>query len=138
MICQMLKSIRMCVFAVSLTILFGCGGDSKPASSLKGKVTYKTEPVAEAQVQFRSPATGAVGVGTSDASGNYRIEFPLPVGKYDVTVTPFEAPPPAPLPAGYKPKDNPKIPKKYRTASTSGLTLDTKAGSQEFNIEMVD
>ena len=51
---------------------------------------------------------------------------------------PFEEPPPAPHPPNYTPKDNPKIPKKYRNPTTSGLTFEAKAGSNEFNIEMVD
>ena len=51
---------------------------------------------------------------------------------------PFEEPPPAPHPPNYTPKDNPKIPKKYRNTTTSGLTFEAKAGSNEFNIEMVD
>ncbi|MDB5336083.1 MAG: carboxypeptidase regulatory-like protein [Planctomycetaceae bacterium] len=122
------------VFAIALT---GCGG-SKPTSGVKGKVTYKGEAVADATVQIQSPATGTAGTAKTNAAGAYTIETPVPPGKYVVTVAPFEVPPPAPAPPNYKPADNPKIPKKYRIPTTSGLTFEAKAGANEFNIPMVD
>ena len=107
-------------------------------SSLKGTVTYQGQPVADAKVQVQSGKTGAAGMGRTDAAGNYAIETPLPLGQYVVTVVPVAAPVPAPPPPNYVPQDNPKIPKKYRTAATSGLTWDAKKGACKLDIPMVD
>ncbi len=133
---QLRGYVGLCAMLLVAATLVGCGS-SKPVSGLKGKVTYKGEAVADAKVQVQSPANGGAGVGKTDATGAYTIAE-LPPGKYNVTVVPFEEPPPAPLPPNYAPKDNPKIPKKYRDPNTSGLTFEAKAGSNEFNIPMVD
>lgn len=132
---QLRESAVLCAMIFAATLL-GCSS-SKPVSGLKGKVTYKGEAVADAKVQVQSPANGGAGMGKTDGTGAYTIAE-LPPGKYNVTVAPFEEPPPAPLPPNYAPKDNPKIPKKYRNSTTSGLTFEAKPGSNEFNIPMVD
>lgn len=129
-------SVGLLASLLCIATLAGCGS-SKTVSGLKGKVTYKGEAIADAKVQVQSPANGGAGVARTDATGAYSIAD-LPPGQYNVTVAPFEEPPPAPLPPNYTPKDNPKIPKKYRNAKTSGLTFEAKAGSNEFNVEMVD
>lgn len=134
---RLMGIVSICACVACFTIVSGCGS-SKPMSGLQGKVTYKGEAVADAKVQVQSSATGAAGVGKTDASGSYRIETPLPPGAYSVVVAPWEVPPPAPLPKGYVAPDNPKIPKKYRTAATSGLKWEAKAGNNEFNIPMAD
>ena len=134
---HLVRTVGTCVCVLIAATLSGCSG-SKPTSSVKGKVTYKGEAVADAKVQIQSAASGAAGTAKTDAAGSYTIETPVPPGKYGVAVVPFEVPPPAPPPPNYKPADNPKIPKKYRSAATSGLTFEAKAGANEFNIPMVD
>lgn len=132
-----LLPISTCALLIVATC--GCGSAAKPTTSLvKGKVTYKGEAIADAKVQLQSPENGAAAVAKSDATGAYKIESPLPLGKYNVTVEPWNDPVSAPPPSGYKPKDNPKILKKYRSAATSGLTLQAKAGSNDLDIPMVD
>lgn len=129
--------IGICALMLLTATLWGCSGE-KPKNTLKGKVTYKNEAVADANVQIQTAASGAAAAAKTDAGGNYTIEAVLPPGKYSVWVIPFEVPPPAPPPPGYKPADNPKIPKKYRSAATSGLTLEVKAGANTFDIPMAD
>ncbi len=130
--------IGLCALALLTATLSGCGGGEKPKTTVKGKVTYKGEAVADANVQMQTATTGAAAAAKTDAAGSYSIEAVLTPGKYSVWVIPFEVPPPAPPPPGYKPVDNPKIPKKYRSGATSGLTFEVKAGANEFNIPMVD
>ena len=125
-------------FLFVMTFLPSCERAVPVTKSLKGQVMYKGEGVVDARIQVQSSESGAAGSARTDANGSYQMETALPTGKYVVTVEPWTDPPPAPLPAGYAPKDNPKIPKKYRMPATSGLTWDADEGDNELDITMED
>ena len=81
----------------------------------------------EGQVQFSSEELGVGALATLDSSGGFKIEAPIAVGKYKVTVIPPE--PPAPEEnVEPKIKEYPNIPEFYRNAETSDLTAEVTEG----------
>jgi hypothetical protein len=72
--------------AVTLTAIFGCGG--QPRSSVSGKVTFDDQPVAAGQIVFEPQGAGRVGI-AQISEGAYSMpagQGPT-VGKYVVRIT---------------------------------------------------
>jgi hypothetical protein len=90
------------LFAVVLLAAVGCG---QPAGQPAGKVTWKGQPVAGAELAFE-PESGpeAAAYGTSGQDGTYSLEFRkgggLPAGPCKVTITRYTLPNGKPLPEG--------------------------------------
>ncbi|MCY2995400.1 MAG: carboxypeptidase-like regulatory domain-containing protein [Planctomycetota bacterium] len=143
---------------VSLSGCSGSGGSLKTVA-VTGTVTLKGQPVEGATVSFspQSPDARAA-FGSTNAAGRFSLTTLQPgdgalVGLYNVTIVKSSVPAPvAAAPksdpssfeamnaskqdheksktAGGKPKEPADLlPVKYKTASTSGLTADVKAGS---------
>lgn len=93
--------------------------DSKPAGRVSGKVTYKGKPVAGVELMFSSLGTRAAKVVTVTANddGAYFVKA-LPPGKYAVAVT------------------GGKLPKKFGTVDTSGLTVEVKEGYNDADLDL--
>jgi len=135
--------LRLGGFSAVLLLAFGCGS-TEPAGRVGGKVTYKGAPVNEGVVVISDSSTGAAAEAQIGSDGVYTItpqKGGLPPGDYKVTV----APPEIPAPAGDgssepgtipKPVDN--IPQKYRSPTTTPLTLTIKDGDNQFDISMQD
>lgn len=93
---------RCGLFAVVLLAAAGCG---QPAGQPAGKVTWKGQPVAGAELAFE-PGAGpeAAAYGTSGQDGTYTLEFRkgggLPAGPCKVTITRYTLPNGKPLPEG--------------------------------------
>jgi hypothetical protein len=127
----------------------GCGAKT---GTVAGKVTVDGKPAVGATVIFggENNMTAAAIVyddGTFETPG-------VPVGPVTIALMPDMGvrvkPPsagedsgpgggagPSGFPVfGKKPTPSPAIPKRYQTASTSGLTLTVTGGRNEFNIEM--
>ncbi len=115
--------------------LVGCRG--KLAGTVSGKLSYKGEAVTTGSVNFYAPDKGVGALAPLDSSGAFKFSTPLPPGTYKVYVQP---PPPEQLPPGSPVKKAPSlaIPPKYLDASTTTLTLEVKAGQNEFPIELAD
>src|SRR5690348_2228199 len=90
------------LFVIVLLAAAGCG---RPAGQPAGKVTWKGQPVAGAELTFE-PQAGpeAAAYGASGADGTYHLEFRkgggLPVGPCKVTITRYTLPNGKPLPEG--------------------------------------
>ncbi len=139
---------RLCSLVVLFTVLcvtmLGCGGSAKsnrePVFKIRGKVTYKGQPVADADVTFTCEEKNRGAFGKTNARGEFQLSTFRPndgavAGKHVVTVVKVEATEAtkeAPLESAEynpdavaKPVSNkgPKntIPAKYGNAKTSDL-----------------
>lgn len=125
----------------SLALLSAGGCSSGPAKGdVKGKVTFKGNPVKEGKVTFLNPA----GLGDSEADissdGTYEVRGGVVVGDYVVEIKPLVVivdtdpgkSPPAPVE-----KKAPDIPGKYRQqGSTPFKNIAVKAGKNEIDFPM--
>ena len=151
------KAILFVVLAGFVTGWAGCGGkksvpgrpDTVP---VKVVVTYKGQPVADANVQFLPAAagdatSGVAATGITDAQGTARLttfdqnDGAVP-GAYRVCIRksvlvggPREADPDAPpAPAKYREE----LPAKYTAPETSGLTAEVSNSQTEFTFDLAD
>jgi hypothetical protein len=141
---------------LSLVLLPGCGGGSGPVMyAAKGKVTYQSKPVPDANVMF-APENGAPAMGKTDSSGYFSLSTngqsgAMP-GKGIWTITafePVELPPPISADEAGKLAAQGKlpivvgksiIPEKYGTTITSGLNYEvtTTSSKNNFDIALTD
>ena len=122
---------------LALVVCVGCGGSS---GTVSGKVTVKGgDPLTQGMVTFDSGAESYSA--EIDGSGNLKfIGDGLPPGSYKVAVIGTEA-----YPEGYDPETAdyteevemvPVIDSKYEDSSTSGLTIEVKAGGNTIDLEL--
>jgi hypothetical protein len=110
-----------------------------PTGTVRGKVTFKGQPVKEGRVTLLNPAQGGTYEALIGAEGAYAIAGGVAVGDYIVEISPLMElkdtdpgkTPPAPVE-----KKAPDIPKKYRQQGTSTLKAAVKQGPNEVNFEM--
>lgn len=133
----LIRSSIFCFLTVcTLGILVGCGGsnaDNKIMGAATGKVTLKGKPVTDCRINFESTKDG-IGVGSElKEDGSFTLEGEVPIGSYNVFITPPNdfSPANADSYVGLK-----KVPPKYRQGSTSGLTAEIKEGDNEINFEL--
>jgi hypothetical protein len=112
---------------VALVVLAGCEGGGSVAK-VSGKVTAGGQPVTDATINFIS-AAGVPGSAALKATGEYELSMGLKPGDYKVFVVPASSPDQPPM-LGKTPPPAPesKVPLKYRSDATSGLTATLKAG----------
>lgn len=141
-------------FSSVLSFLFlvaGCGGEPGLAR-VKGRVTYKGQPVASGQIFFSPEAGGTRGAQADLASdGSYDLGTFGPgdgayVGKHKVSIV--AQGPDKPIPPKMKGKmmaedmqgsGDPLVPRKYFSAETSGLAAEVVAGkTNTFDFELHD
>ena len=145
-----------------LVFAFGCqNGNPNTPASVKGKVTYKGEPVPGGRVTFVPKAEGVAPTAILGADGTYSIAD-APAGDFTVTVDneflnpdkkapayPGSAqagnnpmgsgpPPGAPAAAAAPTGKYVKIPKKYADAKESTLTAKLAAGTQTQDFKLED
>lgn len=120
---------RMCLLgALAISTCLGCGGgDHPPLGKVTGKVTMGGEPLAGLIVVFK-PQSGRASTGTTDAEGNYVLEYAYRVR--GAKVGPGTVMLEWPLGA----KDTKPLATKYTTQSE--LKLEVKAGSNTFDIPL--
>ena len=141
----MTRQVWGLVLAAGMAGLAGCGGGT---ADLAGTVTYKGKPVTSGTVQALQ-AGGKVTAAGIGADGRYRIADAA-AGAAKVGVNspdPRQAPAEGGgrvMPGAPKPKAaaaDPtwvKLPDKYADPDTSGLTTTLSAGSNTFDIKVVD
>lgn len=142
---------RFCGVIVALVvgvILNGCaGGASGPKTGqVSGTVTYQGKPVSGVTVVFH-PSSGPVATGTTDDSGEFQLMTSkpgdgAPVGMCKVTIsapTPVgESDPAAAEKAAAEAAAQSKIPAKYQSPDSSGLTYDVKEGQNDAKFDLTD
>jgi len=136
----------MLVAAIWLGVL-GCSGSSGPATApVSGLVTYKGQPLADADVSFAPEGGGRVATGRTDASGRFTlgtfsIDDGAIVGKHRVSIVALGPDRPAKpgegsgMP-GETVRGEPRIPAKYFSPDTSGLVQEVKPGSNSVEIAL--
>lgn len=142
------------VIALSVGLVCGCGSGLKarPAiAKVKGTVTYKGSPVANATVNFTAEGAPRIATGMTDDQGRFQLSTydtndGAPVGTHKVTVTRVESTGPvgkmSPMDLASKgPPPPPKggaIPMKYTDVKTTPLLSTVEAGSNEKNLVLED
>jgi hypothetical protein len=138
--------------AILVLCLGGCTGSGGPEPvRAGGVVTYNGKPLSSAEVVFAPEGQGRVASATTDESGRFRLGTFRPgdgalAGKHRVAVIargPAKRPPPgspaALMPDDYATPGDPRIPKKYFSAATSGLTAVVDPnGDNEFEFALRD
>jgi hypothetical protein len=118
--------------AVLLVPCWGCGtsnGQMSPLLAVRGKVTYKGQPVAKGTIRFEPdgygrPATGRLQSDGSFVLGTNKEGDGVVAGAHRVSVSGFD-----------KPLASNRALKKYGL-KTSGLTAEVAADHTEFNFDL--
>lgn len=130
--------------ALLVAACVGCGGSTgnNPDFAVSGKVTFAGEAVTEGIVVFELADQGAAINAALGVEGAYTVTTPpggMPAGSYKVSIQPVPVEMPTDADAEPPPPNDPaNIPEKYRSAETSGLTADVKAGDNTFDFEMTE
>jgi hypothetical protein len=133
----------------------GCGDGLKPRYPVAGKVAYKGQPVPKGTVSFSPVDAAGEGAFGEIVDGFYRLtthttgDGAVP-GRYRVTITSAEVITP---PAAFDTNPNAtpeaavakaqrtakhRIPTKYASPESSGLTAEVKPESNNFDFTLVD
>jgi len=127
-----------CAVSAAVIVLIGC--DSGPGrGEVRGKVTFKGNPVKEGAVTFLNPTEGGAHEAQIEKDGSYVVNGGAVVGEYIVEIKPLVVivdtdpgkSPPAPVE-----KPAPDIPRKYRMQGTTPLKATVKSGKNEIDFEM--
>jgi hypothetical protein len=137
----MSRSFRLAGVAALLSIL-GCGGDGLRRVPVKGQVTAKGTPVANATVSFM-PAEGTKGeggIGTTDSAGIFTLigsrrgDVGVVPGKYSVRISRFINPDGTLLPSDAKWVDYPRaiesVPAPYSSPNSTIIVTVPEAGGE--------
>jgi hypothetical protein len=125
----------------------GCGGSK---AVVRGKVTYKNNPLTSGEVRFIGKTGTVPRAALINPEGMYRIDD-APIGEVRVAVVSFKTTGTfaAPIIGGKGKAGTGKtsdgaasrpsaIPEKYKDVKTSGLTYTISSGSQTIDIELKD
>lgn len=124
-------SLVLCVF------VSGCGKDSSqgPTGSVTGTVTIDGKPLTSGSVEFFRKDGGASDSAKVDDKGQFKIES-LPVGEYQVSFHPPQAPQPEDEATGKLASKPTLIHVGYQDASSSGETRKVTEGENSFEFKL--
>ena len=130
---------RVCLVGCLFSLLvMGCGdGNTKgPTGEVEGTVTLDGKPLTEGAVSFYHPESAESGGADLGDGGKFKLESPLPVGKYQVAFLPPEPPQPDDEASGKKASLNTGIHDGYQDGSTSGIVKEVKEGPNNFTFKL--
>ena len=133
-----MRAVFFPALAAGLLLTAGCSGPA-PRGPVRGRVTVGANPVTAGTIIFENKAAGVAVTCPLNEDGTYEFKTHegrgLPVGAYDVAITPGgvmtgaddvlvpgKPPPPPPRVSAVK------IPSRYHTTATSRLHVEVKAG----------
>jgi hypothetical protein len=125
-----------CMALALLAVTLGCTKHKEERSAVvTGKVTLGGAPLGAGEVLFMTEDGHAASEKLA-ADGSYTVK--CRPDRYKVAVTPPAPPDPLGSPAGAAPPqpDTRPIPKKYQDLGSSGLSVDVKAGANNFDIAL--
>jgi hypothetical protein len=122
----------------SIALVLGCSS-GPPAGKVRGKVTFKGQPVKEGTVTLLNTTEGGAYEASISTDGSYEIPGSVNVGEYVVEIKPLSVmmdtdpgkSPPAPVE-----KKAPDIPVKYRQQGSTPLRASVKAGENTIDFDM--
>ena len=148
------RPLSVLVLGVAWTLastFMGCGPSGPAVAPVRGKVTYKGNPVANANIAFVPKTTGGMSaMGITDDNGNYQLTTfgkndGALLGAHKVTIVaraPFDGKIPPGMGAAYleelETQGKPLIPERYFTVEKSGLSAEVKSGSNTRNFILTD
>lgn len=140
--------------ALLTIIVSGCGEGNSHGLDLapvRGTITFRGAPLADAQVVFLPETPGQLpAMAMTDASGHYELLTIVPgdgasLGKHRVSVTarepdktPAGGPSAAVLAGAPVEPGAPRIPERYFSFDTSGLTAEVKTEGATVNFDLAD
>ena len=126
------------VMAAGLAVLAGCGSKSAATSGVKGRVTYRGEPLDGGVIVFVPDEdrgnSGPLVKGTIAADGTFSLAPETAAGWYRVAVAPLPGAAPPPTVSNLYPG----LPNRYRNPQLSGLAGEIKPGADnhfEFDLD---
>lgn len=135
------RLVAMALLATVLVAAVSCG--DKGMGVVTGKVTVDGKPVTHGSITFLSEVGNKDPFTAGIIEGDYTTP-PIPVGATKIYIVSREVPPGGPEGGGNDlqksaPKGSPKVikvPDKYGSPDTSGLTYDVVKGDQTKNFEL--
>ncbi len=129
------------VFTLMFFMLPGCGKPGEKLWPVSGKVSFQGKPVAAGVIRFSNPQAGVDMTAQLDSNGTYQVILArgpgLPEGTYQIAIMPPRVEIPlGPMKERPKPRECLDIPSKYRSPSSSGLTLTVKPSDNRLDIDM--
>jgi len=139
-----MNRFALILLLISANALMGCSGNDAPQMAVvKGNVTWKGKPLADAGVTF-TPEKGPVATGRTDEAGQFSLSTRgsagAVLGSHRVTIQAFE-----PIPDKMKsvsPDDQQviprvsRIPEKFGHLKKSGLQADVTETENEINFDL--
>ncbi len=127
----MIELKRWLAVAAMLLAVTGCKkADETPTGTVQGKVMLGSAPLTSGQVEFFSSAAGIGASAPVKDDGSYQIPTPLPIGEYSISVSGV-------LPEPGLPEPPPtKVPKKYWSAKTSGISQIVSEGPNTLDFKL--
>ena len=140
------KCARMPLFALLCCAVFvGCSSDGAATGTVKGQITYNSQPVTAGMVIYENASKGWIGASELDTEGRYRIPD-IRLADYVVSVQPPTPKTPSESDGSieeikakmvtYKVPDPANIPRPVRTTQSSPLKASVTEGDQEFNFDL--
>jgi hypothetical protein len=136
-----IRNVVLCLVAVCLAGLTGCGGSGRETVPVRGTVTWDGQPLADAAVMFSGPEGGSPVTARTDANGIFTVQ--AVVGSNAVAVAKVDGSGPAGtgedgmMPASGAVTAKSVLPPKYADLRNSGLTVEVAPGMGEVNLELV-
>ena len=127
----------LCLLSVGI---LGCGGGGKdigPTGEVEGTVTMDGEPLAIGSVALYDESTGNTGGGELGPGGTFKFTVPVPVGTYQVSFQPPDAPPPEDKASDELATSDSSIPEDYQSGETSEIVAEVKEGPNSFTFELL-
>ncbi len=130
---------RLSVFILLTSLGLGCSDEGPKLAVVKGKVTYKGEPLKSGTVMFIPVAGGPAATADIQGDGTYQLSTNgrtgALLGDHAVEITVSHKPT-----LGALPEDEPppmvNLPARYSNRKTSGLKREVKGGPNEFNFDL--
>lgn len=129
---------RLLVPGLLFCAALGCARGPE-TGTVRGKVTFKGQPVKEGLVTFLNPTEGGAAEANINPDGTYAVASGVVVGDYLVEIKPLVEikdtdpgkSPPAPVE-----KPAPDIPKKYRQQGLTPLRVTVRRGENVLDFDM--
>jgi hypothetical protein len=130
---QVLVALAVVLLLVLLVVRFWKRSDFT-FGEVRGKVTYKGQPLPEGTVMFVAQTSGLAAAGTIQSDGSYRLlsradQDGATVGKHKVAVI-----------APYQPQtpNYPLFPKEYQDPDVSGFEVVVQKGENVFDFNLLE